>query len=345
MVSDLALLLLNCTHSQIDWAAHANHMDDLIGTMFDIDDSVQGIISWIQRNGGYEKNALYVTADHDHYLTLLDNFPEALANFIIAGESHKITPENNSAVNPMSASVQAGRHNDLNKTQVEHLADFSTWTQADIDAVGHFWGARGSGGNGWGSHSTRPVPISYAGDDGCIEQLTGAGYQVLGRKVEGLPGKIDQTHLHACMLNSLFGLATRTEPTFPEGTCRNTELEYDSGTIGLLSTIFNAEEISAGLKQYKDEGIYIGSTTALIPEASDAAASGARIKDGQSGDVDFAFGNLKPLATIGERSVCDASLGEKIVGVPDGLGAYLIDDETVRVVVQSESYGPLRYES
>ena len=337
--------LRSIVHSQIDWAAHANHMDDMIGTMFDIDDSVQGIISWIQRNGGYEKNALYVTADHDHYLTLLDNFPEALANFIIAGESHKITPESNSGVNPMSAAVKAGRHDDATKTQVEHLADFSTWSQADIDAVGHFWGARGSGGNGWGSHSTRPVPISYAGDDGCIEQLTGAGYQVLGRQVAGLPGKIDQTHLHACMLKNLFGLATREETAFPEGTCSNTELEYDSGTIGLLATIANGEEIRAGLKQYKDEGVYIGSTTALIPEASDAAATGARIQDGQSGDVDFAFGNLKPLATIGERSVCDASLGEKIVGVPDGLGAYLIDDETVRVVVQSESYGPLRFES
>ena len=34
-----------------------------------------------------------------------------------------------------------------------------------------------------------------------------------------------------------------------------------------------------------------------------------------------------------------------IVGVPDGLGAYLYDDHTVRVIVQSESYGPLRYES
>jgi hypothetical protein len=147
------------------------------------------------------------------------------------------------------------------------------------------------------------------------------------------------------MMSNLFGLATKEEPAFPEGVCSNTALEYDSGTVGLLSTIFNAEAVAAGLKQYKDEGVYIGSTTALIPEASDAAASGAPIVDGQSGDVAFAFGNLKPLATIGERSVCDASLGEKIVGVPDGLGAYLIDDETVRVVVQSESYGPLQFES
>ena len=31
-----------------------------------------------------------------------------------------------------------------------------------------------------------------------------------------------------------------------------------------------------------------------------------------------------------------------VVGVPDGIGAYLPDDSTVRVVVQSESYGPIK---
>lgn len=50
--------------------SHANHMDDLLGAMFDIDDVVQEIKDWIAANGGYEKNALYVTADHDHYLTV-----------------------------------------------------------------------------------------------------------------------------------------------------------------------------------------------------------------------------------------------------------------------------------
>jgi alkaline phosphatase len=48
----------------IDWAAHANHMDDMLGTMFDIDESVGAIIDWVGKNGGWEKNALYVTADH-----------------------------------------------------------------------------------------------------------------------------------------------------------------------------------------------------------------------------------------------------------------------------------------
>ena len=75
----------------IDWAAHANHMDDMLGAMLDIDDSVRIIMDWIDENGGYEQNALYVTADHDHYLTLNDHFPEALATFLINGDSHKIT--------------------------------------------------------------------------------------------------------------------------------------------------------------------------------------------------------------------------------------------------------------
>ena len=38
--------------------------------------------------------------------------------------------------------------------------------------------------------------------------------------------------------------------------------------------------------------------------------------------------------------------GDSYTGVPDGMGAYLIDDDTLRVIVQSESYGPVtRYET
>jgi alkaline phosphatase len=190
----------------IDWAAHANHMDDMLGAMFDISDSVDVMLDWIYANGGWEKNALYVTADHDHYLTLKDNFPEVVANFLIDGESHKVTPQNNSNVNPWSVGIAAGRDNDDSKTTTEHIKDFATWTDEDIENVAHFWGAFGSGGNGWGSHSTRPVPISYNGDDGCLKALEGAGYQVLGRPVEGSPGKVDQVHVHACMLKNLFNI-------------------------------------------------------------------------------------------------------------------------------------------
>ena len=66
------------------------------------------------------------------------------------------------------------------------------------------------------------------------------------------------------------------------------------------------------------------------------------IVDGASGDVDYPFGKIKPIATVGEYD----SDAELVVGVPDGMGAILLDDETVRVIVQSESYGPVvRYES
>ena len=50
----------------------------------------------------------------------------------------------------------------------------------------------------------------------------------------------------------------------------------------------------------------------------------------------------QPIATVGEYD----SDAELVVGVPDGMGAILLDDNTVRVIVQSESYGPVvRYES
>lgn len=83
----------------------------------------------------------------------------------------------------------------------------------------------------------------------------------------------------------------------------------------------------------------VGSCTALLAEANDAAATDATIKDGESGDTNFPHGNLKPIATVGEYDTCS---GEMVVGVPDGIGAYLPDDSTVRVVVQSESYGPVK---
>lgn len=178
----------------------------MLGAMLDIDDGVQEIMDWIADNGGFEKNALYVTADHDHYLTLNDHFPEALAMLLIMGESHKMTPKNNSRKNPWSLGVSANRHEDPSKSTTEHINDFSTWTEEDIELVAHFWGARGSGGNGWGSHSSRPVPLFYQGDGGCVEKLEGAGYRILGKEIPGVPDKIDQVHIHACMLKNLFGL-------------------------------------------------------------------------------------------------------------------------------------------
>lgn len=117
-------------------------------------------------------------------------------------------------------------------------------------------------------------------------------------------------------------------------------ITFDENTLKIMSTMIGYEGLIAGLQQFQAEGITIGSTTALACEASDAAVSGAPIEDGQSGDIDFPHGNIKAIATGGERSVCASTYGLKIAGTPDGIGAYLPDDKTVRVVVQSEGYGP-----
>lgn len=73
-----------------------------------------------------------MTADHDHYLTLLPHFPEVVANMIIDGMTHNMTPESNSNVNAWDAAIKAGRHEDDSKSQTEHLKDFSTWTEQEI---------------------------------------------------------------------------------------------------------------------------------------------------------------------------------------------------------------------
>lgn len=87
----------------------------------------------------------------------------------------------------------------------------------------------------------------------------------------------------------------------------------------------------------------IGTHTAHICEATDATNSTVVPMDGQSGDTDYPFGDIKVLATVGEYN---SETGYMLVGVPDGIGAMLLDDETVRIVFQSESYGPiLNYES
>ena len=75
----------------------------------------------------------------------------------------------------------------------------------------------------------------------------------------------------------------------------------------------------------------IGGNTGRMAEASDARRNRDLIVDGEDGDVDFPFGDLKPLLTIGEY---DRKTGYVPVGVPDGQGAYLRDKDTVRLVFQ-----------
>ena len=86
----------------------------------------------------------------------------------------------------------------------------------------------------------------------------------------------------------------------------------------------------------------VGWHTAHIAEATDCAYADPPLNcttlDGESGDTGYPFGTIKVLATVGEYN---KKTGHMLVGVPDGMGSYLVDEETVRIVWQSESYGPI----
>ncbi len=148
----------------IDWAAHDNNLDNLIGAVSDFNDSVEYVTDWIADNGGWEENLLLITADHDHYFTLRDNFPELL------------------------------------RTVGAHDLTFSRNTPAN---AGHFWGSEGSNPAladtlvkyKWGNHSNRPVPVYFQGNGSeVLLNSVGQGYEAYGQAVPGIPGLVDQVH-------------------------------------------------------------------------------------------------------------------------------------------------------
>ena len=89
----------------------------------------------------------------------------------------------------------------------------------------------------------------------------------------------------------------------------------------------------------------IGQTSAVMAEAGSAVSPEWQI-DGESGNTQYPYGKFKPLATMGE---VDASRADKstpadlqaLTGVPDGSGAWLVDNDTVRIAYQSESQGSI----
>ena len=158
----------------IDWAAHDNNLDNLIGAVSDFNDSVDYVKNtWIPANGGWENNLLMVTADHDHYLTLRDNYPQLLQT--------------------------VGAHN-------------LTYSQNTPANAGHFWGSAGSNPANanslvkynWGNHSNRPVPVYFQGNGSdVLNGFVGQGYDAYGQAVPGIAGLVDQSHTALTQLDAL----------------------------------------------------------------------------------------------------------------------------------------------
>jgi alkaline phosphatase len=157
----------------VDWAAHDNNMDDLIGNVLAFDQAVKTVINWVEANGGWDRNTLIVTADHDHYLTLNKNFPQLLR--------------------------QKG-------------ARALTLTENTPSSAGHFWGSEPTIKYGWGSHTNRPVPVYYQGRKFNLNQYVGRSVEIVDRppggktqvyQIPGVPGAVDQTHIYQAMIAAL----------------------------------------------------------------------------------------------------------------------------------------------
>ena len=60
----------------VDFALHANNLDNAVGAVFSGEDAVKAILEWVEKNSDWDESVLIVTADHGHYLVLDD--PKAL---------------------------------------------------------------------------------------------------------------------------------------------------------------------------------------------------------------------------------------------------------------------------
>jgi alkaline phosphatase len=167
----------------IDWAAHDNNLDNLIGTTLDFDRSVGTVIDWIAKHGGWERNQLIVTADHDHYLTLNDDFPDRLRR-------------------------QGAKQLTANNTVID---------------AGHYWGSQPvavkdatgkelveTGKYGWGSHTNRPVPVYYQGfASDVLTKSIGKGFKLYDQDVPGITGLTDQIHIYQTQLAAVKAAVTK----------------------------------------------------------------------------------------------------------------------------------------
>jgi alkaline phosphatase len=297
----------------IDWAAHDNNLDNLLGTMNDFDKAVQTTLDWIEQNGGFEENQLIITADHDHYLTLTEDFPELLR---------------------------------------EKGAETLT-LETDPEQAGHYWGSEPEIKFGWGSHTNRPVPVYSEGEGTeLLDSFTGQGYEAYGETIPGIEGLIDQTHIYQTMYAGVTeGAAPVQQPPVPAENVDGIEepappfrfaevgsptLVTDTNEI-IFGTdrddLFDASASGGGNRIYGRDGndILIGGINDLLvgDNGDDAlfAGDGGNTLTGGEGSDQFwiAYGGLPNSANI----ITDFQLGEDVLGLAGVSGVSEFGDLTL----------------
>jgi alkaline phosphatase len=61
----------------VDFALHANNLDNAVGAVYSGEDAVRTVIDWVEKNSNWDDSLLLVSSDHGHYLVVDD--PQALA--------------------------------------------------------------------------------------------------------------------------------------------------------------------------------------------------------------------------------------------------------------------------
>ena len=62
----------------VDWANHANNIDNSIGAVLSGDEAFQRVTEWVEANSSWDETCIILTADHGHYLVL--DQPQKLAD-------------------------------------------------------------------------------------------------------------------------------------------------------------------------------------------------------------------------------------------------------------------------
>jgi alkaline phosphatase len=85
-MTDAALTVLASRPSQpfvlfieagdVDFALHANNLDNAIGAIYSGEDALREVISWVESQSNWDESAVIVSSDHGHYLVVDD--PKAL---------------------------------------------------------------------------------------------------------------------------------------------------------------------------------------------------------------------------------------------------------------------------
>jgi alkaline phosphatase len=61
----------------VDFALHANNLDNAIDAVDGGEEAVRAVICWVESHSNWDESLIVVSADHGHYLVLDD--PQALS--------------------------------------------------------------------------------------------------------------------------------------------------------------------------------------------------------------------------------------------------------------------------